>query len=92
MANVVVEFVWLCNLLLELSCPQSKETAVFCDNVSAMYLSSNPVQYQHTKHMEIDLHFVRKCVAIGHVRVLHVPSTHQFVDIFTKGLRTKLFS
>ena len=90
-ANVVAEAAWLRNLLLELSCPLSKATVVFCDNVSAMYLASNPVQHQRTKHVEIDLHFVRERVAIGHVRVLHVPSAHQFADIFTKGLPTQLF-
>ena len=34
--------------------------------------------------MEIDLQFVRDRVAIGNVRVLHVPTTSQFADIFTK--------
>ncbi|KAJ9561483.1 hypothetical protein OSB04_006643 [Centaurea solstitialis] len=78
-ANVVAEAAWLRNLLLELSCPLSRATVVFCDNVSAMYLASNPVQHQRTKHVEIDLHFVRERVAIGHVRVLHVPSAYQSI-------------
>ena len=90
-ANVVAEAAWIRNLLLELHCPLSRATVVFCDNVSAMYLASNPVQHQRTKHVEIDLHFVRESVAIGHVRVLHVPSAYQFADIFTKGLPTQLF-
>ncbi|KAJ9552322.1 hypothetical protein OSB04_016367 [Centaurea solstitialis] len=90
-ANVVAEAAWLRNLLLELYCPLSRATVVFCDNVSAMYLASNPVQHQRTKHVEIDLHFVRERVAIGHVRVLHVPSAYQYADIFTKGLPTSLF-
>ena len=60
---------------------------VFFDNVSVMYLSSHHIQYQFTKHVEIDLHFVREHVAIGHVHVLHVASAHQF----TKGLPTQLF-
>jgi hypothetical protein len=42
--------------------------------------------------VEIDLHFVRDCVAIGDVRVLHVPTTSQFADIFTKGLPSSTFS
>jgi hypothetical protein len=44
------------------------------------------------KHVEIDLHFVQERVAIGDVCVLHVPTTSQFVDIFTKGLSTSVFS
>ncbi|GJT22907.1 ribonuclease H-like domain-containing protein [Tanacetum coccineum] len=45
----------------------STATLVYCDNVSAVYLSSNPVQHQHTKHIEIDIHFVRDLVAAGHI-------------------------
>jgi hypothetical protein len=30
-------------------------------------------------------------VAIGDVRVLHVPTTSQFTDIFTNGLSTPVF-
>ncbi|KAJ9546206.1 hypothetical protein OSB04_025913 [Centaurea solstitialis] len=90
-ANLVAETAWLRNLLLEFCCPLSRATVVFCDNVSAMYLASNLVQHQRTKHVEIDLHFVRERVAIGHVRVLHVPSAYQYADIFTKGLPTSLF-
>ena len=55
-------------------------------------MSSNPVQHQRTKHIEIDLHFVRERVALGDVRVLHVPTMSQFADIFTKGLPTSVFT
>jgi hypothetical protein len=68
-----------------------RATIIYCDNVSAMYLSSNPVQHQRTKHVEIDLHFVRDRVALGEVKVLHVPTTSQYADIFTKGLPMPLF-
>jgi hypothetical protein len=90
-ANVVSESCWLRNLLLELHCPVYKATMVYCDNVSAIYLSGNPVQHQRTKHIEMDIHFVREKVARGQVRVLHVPSRFQIADIFTKGLPLILF-
>ncbi|KAM0049451.1 putative RNA-directed DNA polymerase [Helianthus debilis subsp. tardiflorus] len=90
-ANAVAEATWIRNLLLELGTPTSKATVVFCDNISAVYLSGNPVQHQRTKHVEMDIHFVREKVQLGHVRVLHVPSPQQYADIFTKGLPRYLF-
>ncbi|GJV34326.1 ribonuclease H-like domain-containing protein [Tanacetum coccineum] len=90
-ANVVAKTCWIWNLLRELHTPLSSVTIVYCDNVSAVYLSSNPVQHQRTKHIEIDIHFVRDLVATGQVRVLHVPSRFQYADIFTKGLPSTLF-
>jgi hypothetical protein len=57
----------------------------------AVYMSSNLVQHLRTKHIEIDIHFVREKVALGQVRVLHVPTTAQFADIFTKGLPSSTF-
>ena len=91
-ANVVYDSCWLRNLLLELHCPIPKATLVYCDNVSAIYLSGYPVQHQRTKHIEMDIHFVREKVARGEVRVLHVPSRYQIADIFTKGLPRVLFT
>ncbi|GKA08993.1 ribonuclease H-like domain-containing protein [Tanacetum coccineum] len=86
-ANDVAETCWLRNLLREL---HTSATLVYCDNVSAVYLSCNPVQHQRAKHIEIDIHFVRDLVAAGEVRVLHVPSRYQFADIFTKCLSSAL--
>ncbi|GJX76622.1 ribonuclease H-like domain-containing protein [Tanacetum coccineum] len=90
-ANIVAETAWLRNLLRELHSPLSTATLVYCDNVSAIYMSVNPVQHQRTKHIEIDIHFVRDMVTASQVRVLHVPSRYQYADIFTKGLPSALF-
>ncbi|GJS47160.1 ribonuclease H-like domain-containing protein [Tanacetum coccineum] len=90
-ANVVAETAWIRNLLRELHSPLLTATLVYCDNVSAVYMSANPVQHQRTKHIEIDIHFVRDMVKAGHVRVLHVPSRFQYANIFTKGLSSGLF-
>lgn len=91
-ANAVAETSWLRNLLRELHTPLFTATIVYCDNVSTVYMSANPVQHQRTKHIEIDIHFVREKVATGHVRVLHVPSRYQYADIFTKGIPSPLFT
>nr|GEV11065.1 ribonuclease H-like domain-containing protein [Tanacetum cinerariifolium] len=77
-ANVIAETSWIRNLPRELHTPLFTATLVYCDNVSAVYMSANPVQHQRTKHIEIDIYFVRDKVAAGHVRVLHIPSRFRY--------------
>lgn len=84
----MAETSWFRNLLREIILSFLTDTLVFYDNVSAIYLSTNPIQ---PKHIEIDIHFVYDKVALGQIRVLHVPSSSQYVDIFTKGLSSSLF-
>ncbi|GJR05694.1 ribonuclease H-like domain-containing protein [Tanacetum coccineum] len=64
--NAVAKTSWIRNLLRELHTLLFTATLVYCDNVSAVYMSANPVQHQRTKHIEIDIHFVRDKVAAGH--------------------------
>jgi hypothetical protein len=91
-ANGVAEVSWLHHLLHELHSPLQRVALVYYDNVTAVYLSTNPVQHQRTKHVEINLHFVCEQVAAGDIRVLNVPTTLQFADIFTKGLSSSAFA
>ena len=41
-ANVAAECCWLRQLLAELQVPVNKATFIYCDNVSAVYLTKNP--------------------------------------------------
>jgi hypothetical protein len=90
-ANAVVETSWLCQLLQELHHPIQKATLIYCNNISAVYLSTNPIQHQRTKHIEIDLYFIRDKVAVSTIHVLHVPTTLQYTNIFTKDLPSSVF-
>jgi hypothetical protein len=90
-ATCVAETCWVRHILQELHCPIHTATMVYCDNVSAVYMTANPVHHRRTKHIELDIHFVREKVALGAVRVLHVPSSSQYADIFTKGLPVMMF-
>jgi hypothetical protein len=91
-AKIVAKTVWLHQLLTKLHRPIHQATIVYCDNISAVYMSGNPVQHRGTKYIEIDIHFVWEKVALGQVHVLHVPTIAQFNDIFTKALPSSVFS
>ncbi|KAI5672686.1 hypothetical protein M9H77_13050 [Catharanthus roseus] len=79
-----------------ISWSSKRQPTLSCSSAEAeyrgvIYLFGNPVQHQRTKHIEMDIHFVREKVARGEVRVHHVPSRYQIADIFTKGLPFILF-
>ncbi|GKA62159.1 ribonuclease H-like domain-containing protein [Tanacetum coccineum] len=57
-ANVVAETTWIRNLLRELHPALFTATLVYCDNVRAVYLSTNPIQHQCNKPIVIDIHFI----------------------------------
>ncbi|GJW68206.1 ribonuclease H-like domain-containing protein [Tanacetum coccineum] len=74
-----------------LSWSAKRQVTLSRSSAEAEYHGVANVVHQRTKHIEIDIHFVRDYVASGQVRVLHVPSRFQYADIFTNGLPTALF-
>jgi hypothetical protein len=70
---IVAETCCLRSLLQELRRPIGSATT---DNVR-VFFTSLPIPMQHcrTKHIELDINFVREKVALGALRVLHVPSS-----------------
>lgn len=47
-------------------------------------LSANPIQHGQTKHVELDLYFVREKVLQGQLIMKHIPSGDQIVDVLTR--------
>jgi histone deacetylase 1/2 len=90
LAHATAELLWIQTLLKELHVSFSTP-AIFCDNLSAVSLAHNPVMHSRTKHMEIDLFFVREKVISKQLSVLHVPGTDQWADILTKPLSSAKF-
>lgn len=90
MAHATSELLWVQSLLQELKVPFSKPV-LYCDNSSAIALSHNPVLHARTKHMELDIHFVREKVVSQALLVEHVPAAQQLADVLTKPLSSSQF-
>ncbi|OIW12049.1 hypothetical protein TanjilG_24473 [Lupinus angustifolius] len=90
MALLAQELQWVQSLLLELNFSFSAPL-VLCDNLSTVSLSHNPVLHQRTKHIELDLFFVRDKVQDKKLVVKHIPANLQTADILTKALSSTRF-
>jgi hypothetical protein len=85
------QVVCLRRILKELCHDQSKSTVVYCDNVSAIKLSKNPVLHGRSKHIDIRFHFLRDLTWEGIVELVQCSTHEQIADILTKPLKLDVF-
>ena len=64
---------------------------LYCDNLSAINISKNPIQHSRTKHIDIRHHFIRELVEEKIIALEHVTTEMQLADIFTKALDANQF-
>jgi hypothetical protein len=48
---------------------------LFCDNKSAIMLASDSVLHEWSKHIEVDIHFIREKVRSGIIIPSFIPSS-----------------
>ncbi|GAA0140187.1 transmembrane signal receptor [Lithospermum erythrorhizon] len=65
--------------------------SLYCDNMSAISISKNPVQHSKTKHIDIRRHYIRELVEENVIKLEHVNTEKQIANIFTKGLHANQF-
>jgi hypothetical protein len=91
LASATAEVFWIRMVLKDLGIFLPNPPILWCDNLSALALASNPVFHARTKHIEVDYHFIREKVVRRDVVVKFISTTDQLADILTKCLPSPSF-
>jgi hypothetical protein len=91
LAITTAEVFWIRMLFREIRISLFTIPTIWCDNVSALALASNPVYHARTKHIEVDYHFVREKVLNRDIALKFISTHDQIADVFTKGLSSARF-
>jgi hypothetical protein len=77
--------------MTELGYKSEEEMSLFCDNKSAIEIAHNPMQYDQTKYVEVDRHFIKDNLEQRVISYPYVKFENQLADILTKVVSTKIF-
>ena len=61
-------------------------STIFTDNQAAIAISHHPEFHAHTKHIDINYHFLRDLISARTVNTVYVNTRDNLADLFTKGL------
>jgi hypothetical protein len=92
LAFTTAELFWIRMLLKELHVFLPTPPILWCDNVIALALASNPVFHARTKYIEVDYYFIREKVLNGDIVLQFISTLNQAADIFTKDLPSSRFA
>ncbi|KAM6557137.1 hypothetical protein CsatB_004156 [Cannabis sativa] len=91
LASLTEEITWIQSLLSELKVPIPRPPTIWCDNLSTVLMSANPILHARTKHIELNLYFAREKILAKALTVKHTPAYDQTADILTKALSNARF-
>jgi hypothetical protein len=82
----IYEALWLKLLLSDLGYPLEQPIQLYCD------IAYNPVQHDHTKHVEVDRFFFKKKLDGKIMELPKIRTNKQLADILTKAVSKQVFS
>ena len=89
--DAACETIWLRRILTDLQQEEKEATIIYCDNMSAISMTKNPV-FHSRKHIELRHHFIRDLVQKNEIQQEFVNTNKQLADIFTKVVASEKFS
>eukprot|EP00253_Pinus_taeda_P016880 PITA_16880 len=85
-SQAACEAIWMQKILVGLFYQRMDPTVIYCDNQSCIKLSENPVFHDRSKHIDIQYHHLKDCVARRIMLLQYISTEEQDADILTKSL------
>ena len=90
-AHELCELIQLKRILEELRVPYEKPMKLYYDNKAVINATHNPIQYDRTKHVEVDYHFIKEKLGEGLACMPYVLTKKLLANVLTKDLQKQLF-
>ena len=90
--NAATQCLWLQGIVGEGDFEYEFSIVIYCGNQSTIIISTDIVQIQRTKHIEIHMHYIRELVHDGTIALLYCASSKKVANIFTKVFCENTFS
>ena len=91
MSDCSQQAMWIKTLLSELGLTLGV-IPIYGDNQSSIFIGSNPVQEQQTKHIDICYHYICQCIEDKNIELMFIEGSNNPADMLTKNLGNIKFS
>ena len=91
LSSGIDEILWIRGILKDLHIQYEEPIRAFCDKKSAICVAQDPVNYDRTKHIDIDPFHIKEKLEKKVLRIEYIPSKEECADVLTKGLPAKQY-
>lgn len=85
LVDTISGVLWLQWLFQDMGVSFTGSSSSHCENTNAIQIVHNNFFYEHTKHIEVDFHFICHHIKRDTLRLYHVTSADELADIFIKA-------
>ena len=64
---------------------------LFCDNTASIGIANNLVQHDRTKHIELDMNYIKDNLDSGQITIPYIKSANQLANIMTHVVASRPF-
>ena len=81
--DIIKDVKWLKKVAKALNIKFPKPAVINNDNQTAENLAQGVAKLNRTKHIDTRYHFIKECIALGIIKLLHIPREKNLADLFT---------